>query len=554
MMVFIGYEPGSKAWRFYNLVTRRVHVSRDAVFEEDRAWSWDEDEIGDDEPFQVKYIAAGGAHSTAGDNAWPDSPLVTPEQNPLARSSLGSAAMPTCGSEPRTPPVPEAPGAVEHVTPPSNTPDLDEEADDAPLCFRMLADQLGASPQQNADDTQPREEMCAVIGDEPATAEEALKTEEWRAAMMEELGSIKENKTWSLVNLARGQKAIGLKWVFKLKHDEHEDILKHKARLVAKGYVQRQGVDFEEVFVPVARMESERVLLILAAHNNWPMHHMDVKSAFLNGDLGEEVYVSQPPGFIKSGEEKKVYMLHKALYGLRQAPRAWNSKLDAVLYDLGFTKCKTEHGLYTRAKNRVRLVVGVYVDDLVILGECDTEVNHFKGEMKWVFRMSDLGPLSYYLGIKVKQGAQGIQVSQSGYAMKLLDKAGMGSCNPCATPMEAKLKLSKESNLGSVDATTYRSLIGSLRYLLHTRPDLTYSICYLSRFMESPKFEHLTAVKRVLRYVAGTVDYGLLYPRGNGCGLRILGYNDSDMAGDIDDCKSTSGVVFFLGDGAASWS
>jgi hypothetical protein len=138
-----------------------------------------------------------------------------------------------------------------------------------------------------------------------------------------------------------------LKWVFKLKHDEHGDVVKHKARLVAKGYVQRQGVDFEEVFAPVARMESVRVLLILAAHNNWPVHHMDVKSAFLNGDLGEEVYVSQPPGFIKSGEEKKVYRLHKALYGLRQAPRAWNSKLDAVLYDLGFPKCKTEHGLYT---------------------------------------------------------------------------------------------------------------------------------------------------------------------------------------------------------------
>jgi hypothetical protein len=288
--------------------------------------------------------------------------------------------------------------------------------------------------------------------------------------------------------------------------------------------------------------------------------------------LGEEVYVSQPLGFIKLGEEKKVYQLHKALYGLRQAPRAWNSKLDAVLHELGFTKCKTEHGLYTRVKNKVRLIVGVYVDDLVIMGECDKEVNQFKGEMKQVFQMSDLGPLSYYLGIEVKQGTHGIQVSQSSYAMKLLEKAGMGSCNPCATSMEAKLKLSKESDSGAVDATAYRSLIESLRYLLHTRPDLTYSICYLSRFMESPKFEHLTAVKRVLWYmespkfehltgvkrvlwyVAGTSDYGLLYPRGSKGGLRILGYIDSDMAGDIDDCKSTSGVVFFLDDGAASWS
>jgi hypothetical protein len=231
-------------------------------------------------------------------------------------------------------------------------------------------------------------------------------------------------------------------------------------------------------------------------------------------------------------------------------PRAWNSKLDKVLQELGFTKCKTEHGLYTRVKNGARLIVGVYVDDLVILGESDKEVNLFKGEIKRVFRMSDLGPLSHYLGIEVKQGAHDIGVNQSSYAMKLLERANMGSCNSCATPMEAKLKLSKESDSGSVDATFYRSL----RYLLHRRPNLTYIICYLSRFMESPKLERLAVVKRVLRYVAGTPDYGLLYPRGSACSLHILGYSNSDMAGDIDDCMSTSRALFFLGDGAASWS
>jgi hypothetical protein len=394
----------------------------------------------------------------------------------------------------------------------------------------------------------------AAIGDEPATAEEALKTEEWRAAMMEELGSIKENKTWSFVDLPWGQKAISLKWVFKLKHDEHGDVVKHKARLVEKGYVQRQGIDFDEVFAPVTRMESVRVMIILAAHLNWSVHHMDVKSAFLNGDLEEEVYVSQPPGFIVKGQEQKVYKLHKALYGLRQAPRAWNSKLDIVLHELGFSKCKTEYELYIRVKNKMRLIVGVYVKDLIIMGESDQELNLFKNEMKKVFQMCDLGALSYYLGIKVKQGDQGIGLSQCAYATKLLEKEGMGSCNSCATPMEAKLKLSKVSDLNPVDATMYHSLIDSLRYLLHTRPELTYSVYYLSHFMEAPKQEHLDAVKRVLRYVARTVDYGLLYPRGKSGSLQILGYSDSDMAGDIDDSKSTSGVIFFLGDGAATWS
>jgi hypothetical protein len=295
----------------------------------------------DDEPFRMEYVVAGGVRPGAGNDAEPRSPLASS----LVPASGKTES--TRGVVAHMPPVPEVPGVVEFAPPPVDTPDIDEDAYGAPLRFRSLADLMGGAPRHNGADIQLREELLAAIRDEPATADEALKNKDWRAAMVDELESIKENKTWSLVNLPRGQKAIGLKWVFKLKHDEHGDIVKHKARLVAKGYVQRQGVDFEEVFASVARMESVRVLLILAAHNNWPVHHMDVKSAFLNGDLGEEVYVSQPPGFIKSGEEKKVYRLHKALYGLRQAPRAWNSKLDAVLYDLGFTKCKTEHGLYT---------------------------------------------------------------------------------------------------------------------------------------------------------------------------------------------------------------
>jgi hypothetical protein len=256
---------------------------------------------------------------------------------------------------------------VEHTTPLADMPDIDEKEEGAPLRFRTLAD-LPRNGQRVEADTRLTEELLEAIGDEPATVEEALKCKPWHTTMMEELGSIKENRTCTLVDLPRGHKLIGLKWVFKLKHDEHGEIVKHKARLVAKGFVQRQGIDFDGVFAPVARIESVRVMLILATHLNWPVHHMDVKSVFLNGDLEEEVYVSQPPGFIEQGQEQKVYKLHKALYGLRQAPRAWNSNLDSVLQELGFNKCKIEYGLYTRVKNKVRLVVGVYVVDLIIIG------------------------------------------------------------------------------------------------------------------------------------------------------------------------------------------
>jgi hypothetical protein len=337
--------------------------------------------------------------------------------------------------------------------------------------------------------------------------------------MIEELQSIKENKTWSLVTLPKGHRPIGLKWIYKLKHDEKGDIIKHKARLVAKGYVQRHGVDFDEVFAPVARMESVRVILIVAAQLNWSVHHMDVKSAFLNRDLKEEVYVCQPPSFVRKGEEQKVLRLHKALYGLTQAPRAWNSKLDTI-----------------------------------IMGESSSELIAFKTEMNKVFKMTDLGTLSYYLGIEVHQGDKGISLSQTSYVKKLLEKVELRQCNPCSTPMEAKLKLSKDSDSSRVDLSEYRSLIGSLRFLLHTRPKLNFSVSYLSRFMEAPSQDHLAAVKHLLRYVAGTMELGLFYPRGTHKNVVITGYSDSDLGGDLDDGRSTSGTIFFIGDCPTTWS
>jgi hypothetical protein len=238
---------------------------------------------------------AGGVRPGVGNDAGPRSPLVLSLM--LASGEPESAR----GVAAHMPPVPEVPGAVEFVSPPTGTPSIDEDAYGAPLWFRSLADLVGGVSRHNGTDIQLREELLAAIRDEPATTDEALKSKDWHPVLVDELESIKENKTWSLVNLPRGHKAIGLKWVFKLKHDEHGDIVKHKVRLVAKGYEQRQGVDFEEVFVPIARMEPARVLFILAAHNNWHVHHMDIKSTFLNGDLGEGVSVSQPPGFIKSG-------------------------------------------------------------------------------------------------------------------------------------------------------------------------------------------------------------------------------------------------------------
>jgi hypothetical protein len=208
--------------------------------------------------------------------------------------------------------------------------------------------------------------------------------------------------------------------------------------------------------------------------------------------------------------------------------------------------------VYARGVGFKRLLVGVYVDDLIITGGDTGEINRFKKEMTRLFLMSDLGPLSFYLGIEVKQSSEEISLNQSAYAAKILDKAGLIGCNPVHIPMEPRFKLSKNSVAPVTDATEYRSLVGCLRYLVNTRPDIEYAVGYVSRFMEKPTTEHLAAVKRVLRYVAGTINYGCMYTKQSGM-LALVGYCDSDMAGDIGTRKSTSGVLFFLGQNAISW-
>ncbi|KAD1378135.1 hypothetical protein E3N88_42917 [Mikania micrantha] len=334
--------------------------------------------------------------------------------------------------------------------------------------------------------------------------------------------------------------------------EDSKTLADQKARLVAKGYVQKHGVDYGEVFAPVARIESVRLILAVAAQSGWWVHHMDVKSAFLHGELKELVYVTQPEGFVKKGAEQKVYKLTKALYGLKQAPRAWNTKLDGVLKGLGFEKCKHEPAVYRKGKQDDTLIIGVYVDDLLITGGCTEKIKEIKKSMEERFEMTDLGLLSYYLGIQVTQSSQGIKLQQTSYAKKILDEAGLRDCNSTRFPMEPGLKLSKNEIGDDADATQFRKWIGCLRYLVNTRPDLSYSVGYLSRFMQTPKQAHVQALKQVLRYVKGTTRLGLCYKRGGGD--LLYGYSDSSFSADKDDGKSTSGMVFFYGNRPVAWN
>jgi hypothetical protein len=278
---------------------------------------------------------------------------------------------------------------------------------------------------------------------------------------------------------------------------------------------------------------------------------MDVKSAFLNGFLEEEVYVDQPPGFDVQEQPAKVYQLKKALYGLNQAPRAWYNKIDTYLIKSGFSRSQNEPTLYTKTDQHGKiLIVCLYVDDMIYTG--NLELTNFKHAIKYEFEMTDLGIMKYFLGIKVDQSTKGIFVCQKKYATDIIKRLCMEECNPAETPIPLGTKLSKKYEGPTVDPTLYKSLVGSLLYLTTTRPNIMYAAILVSRYMESPKDSHWKMVKQILRYVAGTLNFGLWYTQSDD--NHLSGHTDSDFASNLDDRKSTSGHVFHLGTNLISWA
>nr|CAN72453.1 hypothetical protein VITISV_008931 [Vitis vinifera] len=325
-------------------------------------------------------------------------------------------------------------------------------------------------------------ERCNLVHAEPTCYTEAARFLEWIEAMKVEIDAIERNGTW-----------------------------KHKARLVVKGFAQVAGVDYGDTFAPVARHDTIRLLLALAGQMGWKVYHLDVKSAFLNGILLEEIYVQQPEGFEVIGHEHKVYKLHKALYGLKQAPRAWYSIIDSHLIQLGFRRSENEVTLYLKQNDDgLQLVVSLNVDDMLVTG------------------------------------------SNRKYAMDILKKFKLESCKEVATPLAQNEKISKNDGEKLEEPFAYRSLVGSLLYLTVTKPDLMFLASLLSRFMSSPSNAHMGVAKRVLKYVKGTKNLGIWYLKTGG--VKLDGYADSDWAGSVDDMKSTSGYVFTIGSGVICWN
>jgi hypothetical protein len=370
-------------------------------------------------------------------------------------------------------------------------------------------------------------------------------------AMLEEIDNFTRNEVWRLLPRPN-QNVLGTKWVFRNKQDDHGVVTRNKAQLVAKGYSQVKGLDFDETYAPVARLESIQILLAFATYHGFKLYQMDVKSAFLNGPIKKKVYVEQPPGFEDSEYPNHVYKLSKALYGLKQAPRALYECLRYFLITNGFKVRKADPTLFTKIVAKDLFVCQIYVDDIIFRSTNKSTCEEFSRIMIQKFEMSMMGELKYFLGFQIKQLQDGTFISQTKYIQDILKKFGMKDGKPMKTPMGTNGYLDLDTGGKSIDQKVYRSMIGSLLYLCASRPDIKLFVCTCARFQANPKEVHLRAVKRIMRYLIYTPKFGLSYPKGST--LDLIGYSDADWTGCKIDRKSTSGTCQFLGRSLVSWA
>lgn len=497
-MVLVGYASRSKGYRLYDPNSRKVVIRRDVIFNETKYG------VGVIEPIE---------HATPNTNEF--SVDVTSQVN----------TDDVCCDEPRRSTRPHRP----------------------PVRFGI--DEYSNSTVETAHIA------CYAHGTvEPQSYREALispQSKEWQAAAQAEYDSLVENKTWELVPLPSNRQTIDCKWVFRSKYDKDGNIERYKGRLVARGFTQQAGVDYDETYAPVIKYSSLRALLAYALCNNMYIHQMDVVTAFLNGHLSEEIYMSQPEGFVKQGSEKLVCKLNKSIYGLKQSPRCWNAVLDKFLKSEGFSQSYADQCIYVKNSDNSKTIIAVYVDDLVIMSSTQSTLFQAKQRLTERFAMKDLGELHFLLGISIEHKEDSLKLSQQAFIKQILSKYGMESCNPVSTPAAMDVKLVKSDGSKPVDQKLYQSIIGSLLYLsVATRPDIAHSVGVLSKFNSCPTVTHLTAAKRVLRYLKGTSYVGLTYKRGDGA---LVGYSDASWADDSDDRHSTTGVAFSYANNLITW-
>ena len=360
-----------------------------------------------------------------------------------------------------------------------------------------------------------------------------------------------QRETWTLVPRPTDANVVSCKWVYSLKYNPDGSVARYKARLVARGFSQAYGLDYHETFSPVARLSSIRVLFSIALDQSWSLHQLDVSNAFLYGDLEEKVFMEQPPGYVAQGESSEVCLLKKAIYGLKQSPRAWFHKFSQLLFSYGFVSTISDPIVLRKRTAHGCVILAVYVDDIIITGSDDAEVAATKVYLAQHFVIRDLSPPRYFLGLEIAYRPGQMSICQRKYALDLLEETGMLGCKPAPSPMEQNVDWWDHATALLEDAGLYRRLVGKLIFLTVTRPDISYAVSVLSQFMQAPRAIHLEGVYRVLAYIKRAPGKGLLYRRHGH--LRIEAYSDSGFAGDKEDRKSHGGYATYVGGNLVTW-
>ena len=538
--IFIGYEPNSKAYRVL-LESGKVEISRDVVFVEDIQARLAKEAV-------VEQV------NTKGSTKQPYTTPILGEEDTEA-VSVGIDMGPTYSTDS------EAAEQTEEIEEDEEIPDLlDESLLDQEPSSAGQAEQSRYPQRQRKPPTEVYRAQAARAAEpeEPHSYTEALSAPDaaqWKLAMDEEMASLHENGTWMLEHQPVGVRPIPVKWVYKVKRDALGNIERYKARLVAKGFMQKQGIDYNEVFAPVSKHTTLRTLLALVAAEGLELHQLDIKTAFLNGDLEETIYMQQPEGYVEGGHNM-VCHLRKSLYGLKQAPRAWNTRLKQELEGMGFTASEADPGLFTAKYKGSNIYILVYVDDILVAAKSLADIEHIKARLTTIFDVRNLGEAKYFLGMSLDRNRQAktLKMSQERLATELVHKHGLKEGKTKSVPMSTSIKLVQagEDKLLDKEHYHYSELVGSLLYLsVCTRPDISQAVGVLARHMAKPSMEHWTAAKAVLRYIAGTLDCGITFRQSN---TAVAGYSDADYAGDTDTRRSTTGFVFILNGGAITWS
>ncbi|KAJ9553280.1 hypothetical protein OSB04_017325 [Centaurea solstitialis] len=484
--VYLGPSTDHRGYRCLDLITQKVIISRHVNFDETHfpfpdfqprpsSEDYDAFEVDDSLPSLSPMVDTFSPPPVAGPSA-----SVSSSQPPPAEPSGTSSS-----AESSQPPAPTA-------------------SSGHPMTTRSRTGSLKPKQIFNLS-------VTSDISPIPRSPAQAMCDPHWRAAMDAEMAAILSNYTWDLVPKPSDANIVGNRWLFRHKFDSNGRLERYKARLVAQGFSQQPGLDFDDTFSPVVKPATIRTVLSISISRNWPIHQLDVKNAFLHGDLTETVYMRQPPGYINSSFPDHVCRLRKALYGLKQAPRAWYHRFAVYLSSLGFLSSKTDTSLFTYHRGSDTIYLLLYVDDIILTASSPTLISMVISKLSSEFPMSDLA----------------------------------------STPADTKTKLAVDGE-HVPDPTLYRSLAGALQYLTFTRPDIAYAVQQVCLFMHDPRLPHLNALKRILRYLKGTLSHGL-HLKASAVD-RLVAYSDADWAGCPNTRRSTSGFCAYLGDNLVSWS